>query len=237
MFRRVLKVLGLLVCFVLGALLLGALWIHEPVPGMTPGDQGDEKASLMLQALNQPGWNEIEVIEWTFVGLRSYRWNKRNNTVVVRWGSKEVWVDLARQTGDVRSPIGRAGDMGLVQNAIDAFNNDSFWLAAPYKVFDPGTQRSWVTLEDGREGLMVTYSQGGSTPGDTYVWLLDSENRPIGLKLWVSVIPIGGLEVSWEQYKVFPNGSRVAQSHRGLGGVNITLSNIAIEGPERPHPN
>lgn len=235
MFRRVVKVVGLLVCVLLGVLVLGAAWIHEPTPTARPGETGDAVATAMMQALNQPGWEEIEVIEWTFVGLRSYRWDKTNNTVVVRWGRKEIWVDLDQQTGEVRHPVDRVGDTGLVQKAIDAFNNDSFWLAAPYKVFDPGTSRSWITLPDGREGLMVTYSKGGTTPGDSYVWLLDADHRPIGLKMWVSVIPLGGVEVSWEDYAVLSNGAMVAQSHRGFAGVNVGISDISVELRETTH--
>jgi hypothetical protein len=28
-------------------------------------------------------------------------------------------------------------------------------------------------MQDEKEALMVTYTSGGSTPGDSYVWILD----------------------------------------------------------------
>lgn len=235
MVRRIVKGMGV----VFGLLILVALgttwWVHEPKPSFVPNAEGDRRATAMLQALRVEEWARIDVIEWTFVGLRSYRWDKTNNTVQVRWANNEVWVDLNRQTGEVRQPASQVGDAALVQRAIRAFNNDSFWLAAPYKVFDPGTSRSWITLPDGREGLMVTYSKGGTTPGDSYVWLLDADHRPIGLKMWVSVIPLGGVEVSWEDYAVLSNGAMVAQSHRGFAGVNVGISDISVEWRDTTH--
>ena len=82
----------------------------------------------------------------------------------------------------------------LIEKAVKYFNNDSFWLLAPYKIFDKGTKRSLVTLDDGHEGLLVTYTTGGTTPGDSYLWHLDSTGKPVSFQMWVSSLPIDGLE-------------------------------------------
>ena len=50
----------------------------------------------------------------------------------------------------------------LVKRAQDLFNNDSFWLVAPHKLFEPGICRSIVTI-DGKEALKVHYTIGGTT--------------------------------------------------------------------------
>ena len=215
----------------LGPILLvfiGYFWLNEAKPELHSSSEADDRAKAMLVALNEPGWEQVRQIEWTFVGVRSYVWNKAENTVLVKWRSNEVWVDLDAQRGEVRAPLDRAGDEALIRKAINLFNNDSFWLAAPYKVFDPGTERGLVKLPDGREGLMVTYTQGGTTPGDSYVWILDDQNRPIALKLWVSIIPIGGLEARWEDYKVLETGAMVAQSHRFGGWVNLPVTDLSV---------
>ena len=226
--RRLKWAIGILI---MGLILLGGIgyvWLNEAKPELQSGPEADEKARAMLLALNEAGWQQTDQIEWTFVGARSYVWNKAENTVLVKWRSNEVWVDLDAQRGEVHAPLDRAGDEALIRKAINLFNNDSFWLAAPYKVFDPGTERGLVTLPDGREGLMVTYTQGGTTPGDSYVWILDDQNRPMALKLWVSIIPIGGLEARWEDYKRLETGAMVAQSHRFGGWVNLPVTDLSV---------
>ena len=48
----------------------------------------------------------------------------------------------------------------LVKRALNLFNNDSFWLVAPHKLFEPGIYRS-IEMIDGQEALHVKYSVGG----------------------------------------------------------------------------
>jgi hypothetical protein len=83
-----------------------------------------------------------------------------------------------------------------VSRAIRYFNNDSFWLVAPYKLNDPGVSLSSVKVPKGH-GLLVTYTQGGSTPGDTYLWLLDENYFPRAWKMWVKMLPLGGVKSEW----------------------------------------
>jgi hypothetical protein len=60
---------------------------------------------------------------------------------------------------------------------------------------------------------MVTYSSGGVTPGDSYVWILDESGRPTSWKMWVSVLPIGGLESKWSGWTQLSTGAWIAQAH------------------------
>ena len=204
------------------------LYLNEPLPKGERKAEADAKAREMLTALNVAAWDDVQHIEWTFMRRHHYQWDRQNHQVVVEWGEHRVRVDLARQVGDVLAPklTTEVDKDKLIRTAIDYFNNDSFWLAAPYKVFDQGTERSLVTLEDGRTGLKVTYTQGGSTPGDSYVWLLDEQNRPTSLKMWVSIIPLGGLEVSWENYLVVDTAAMIAVDHRVNRWLNIELSHV-----------
>ncbi len=104
------------------------------------------------------------------------------------------------------------------------FCNDSFWLAAPYKTFDNGVSRTTVDTEDG-QGLLVEYSSGGVTPGDAYLYTFDDQGRPKNWKLWVSIIPVGGLSWTWEDYKTMPQGCQIATLHQGL--ISIEINDLA----------
>ena len=72
----------------------------------------------------------------------------------------------------------------LLQRAWVHFANDGFWLAAPFKVRDPGTSRALVKTDDGRDALLVTYGSGGVTPGDAYLWHLGHDGLPTRYEMW-----------------------------------------------------
>ena len=68
-------------------------------------------------------------------------------------------------------------DSTIINKAWNIFNNDSFWLVAPHKLFENGVLRS-IQKVDGKDALLVKYTTGGSTPGDSYLWTLDSNYIP-----------------------------------------------------------
>ncbi|MEL6864257.1 MAG: hypothetical protein AAFP19_07560, partial [Bacteroidota bacterium] len=76
-----------------------------------------------------------------------------------------------------------------------------------------------------QEGLLVSYSSGGVTPGDSYLWILDESGQPVAWKMWVSIIPIGGLEFSWEDWMELPTGAKIATMHKS-SLLDLDMSNI-----------
>ena len=80
-------------------------------------------------------------------------------------------------------------------------------------------------MPDGTEGLMVSYSSGGVTPGDAYLWILDENNLPKSWKMWVSIIPVGGMEFSWDQWTTLTTGAKVATLHES-SFLNLDISDL-----------
>lgn len=226
--KKLLKILGVIVVFIFAFLAISYLVLNESLPSGESGSEADALAERMMEALNYEAWQATKAVSWTFPGDHHYEWNKAEDLVTVQWKEHEVVLNTKTQTGIVTNgqnySFEEADD--LTKQAIDFFNNDSFWLAAPFKVFDSGTERSIVELSDGRQGLMVTYTAGGSTPGDSYVWILDENDRPSSIKMWVQILPIGGLEFTWEDYITLSSGAMIAQDHLGLGGFNVQLTDI-----------
>ncbi|MEM1349937.1 MAG: hypothetical protein AAGI01_15360, partial [Myxococcota bacterium] len=135
-------------------------------------------------------------------------------------------VDLRNQKGVAfdksGDPLqGEARDE-LVADGWAAWVNDSFWLNPMAKAYDSGTAREAVTLEDGREGVLVKYDAGGLTPGDSYLWILGEDGLPVAGRMWVSNIPVKGVEFSWEDWKTLPGGAKVAAKHSGPIDIHIT---------------
>lgn len=187
------------------------LLVHEPRPIGEPGPEAEARATRMLAAVRGEAWDATGAVQWTFFG-HEHLWDRERNLARVRWEGKEVWIDLHTREGvALRNGVRLEGQArrDALDGAYAWWINDSFWLNPVVKAFDEGTTRSSI----GEDGLLVAYSSGGLTPGDAYLWHLDAQGRPTSWQLWVSVIPIGGLEVPWDGWTELSTGALVATDH------------------------
>lgn len=225
---RILKWVIGIVLFLALALFIFIKASSESMPTGTTGPAADALANKVLTAINKPAWDNTGVVQWTFAGAHDFLWDKQRNLVKVNWDDNEALVVLDETTGKAwkngKEVTGDEGDK-IVKAAWAHFCNDSFWLNAPAKVFDPGTQRSIVDLPDGKKGLMITYQSGGVTPGDSYLWILDENGLPTSYKMWVSIIPVGGMEFSWDDWTTLPTGAKVATNHTSKV-LDIPITNL-----------
>jgi hypothetical protein len=234
--KKILKIiLGVIIFFTVPAIVLfGFIYFkyNEELPTGVQGEQADALARNMLDALNYEAYKETNYIEWTFKRRHHYKWNKGNETCEVYWKNNKVILDFKDASknevfiDDVKLVSSEASK--YIKKATDYFNNDSFWVVAPYKVFDAGTERRIVALDNGNQALLITYTSGGSTPGDSYLWLLDKDNKPNAFKLWTSIIPIKGLEASWSDWTTTKNGTLLPTFHKLLV-LGIEIENIKSE--------
>lgn len=194
---------------------LSVLMISQKYPdGNNPG-KADKMAQKMLDALNKDGFDTIKYLAWNFADRQSYLWDKQGDKAIIKWDNVEVLLDLDNQNGDVMvdGKIQQEDQKAsYLEKAWSFWCNDSFWMTAPFKVFDPGTTRLIVD-DEGKEGLMVKYGGGGVTPGDSYLWFLDENGVPTGYKMWVKIIPVGGTYASWANWTTLPSGAKVSQTH------------------------
>ncbi|MEQ8239545.1 MAG: hypothetical protein RIA69_10055 [Cyclobacteriaceae bacterium] len=200
----------------------------EPLPEGKTGPEADLVANKMLAALNKEAYDSATMISWSFRGAHQYEWNKPNNEVEVQWDDITVNFNTTTLTGNAK----KAGENlkgEALKEAIDQawqfFANDSFWLVAPYKVFDPGTKRTLVDTPQGY-GLLISYSSGGVTPGDSYLWLLDENYFPTGWKMWTQIIPLGGVEFTWTNWEKY-GGFWLAKDHEWL--ISVPIMDIQVQ--------
>lgn len=230
--KKILKFIGLGIGLLIVAGLVFGIALNEPLPKGTAGPEADELAQKMLNALNHEAYQNTRYLEWSYqAGKNQYTWDKAMGRCTVKWDDHTVDLNLVKPEKSrvrINGELLRDGDKNeLIEKALAFFNNDSFWLVAPYKVFDEGTTRSLVDLEDGTQGLLVTYTTGGTTPGDSYLWQLNPDGFPNSFKMWVKIIPVGGLQASWDDWMVTASGAFLPKSHK-LGP--ITLSMGAVKG-------
>ncbi|MGA1226635.1 MAG: hypothetical protein ACO3VF_05230 [Tamlana sp.] len=201
---------------------------NEDLPTGIQGKEADALAYRMLEALDYEAYKNTHYIEWSFKKRHHYKWDKKNNTCDVYWKEYKVTLNL-NNLSESKAYIhsfkteSEIADC-LIKKATNYFNNDSFWLVAPYKVFDEGTERRLVKTKNNKDALLVTYTNGGTTPGDSYLWLLDDNGKPYAFKIWADILPIDGLEASWSDWTTTQTGAQLPIFH------NLLVLGLEIDG-------
>ncbi len=231
MIKKFIRILlALLILFVVALIAIYSIY-NEPLPTGKTGPQADALAQKMFKAVNGEAFKNTRYLIWTFRnGKHFYVWDKTLGKAKVSWDDitvnlilddpKKSYVFINKVIVNDDKQREKA-----IEKAIKLFNNDSFWLVAPFKVFDKGVERSLVKLDDGTNGLLVTYTSGGSTPGDSYLWKLQSNGFPQSFKMWVQIIPIGGLEASWDDWQLVNSGAYLPKTH-SLGPMKLDMGNV-----------
>jgi hypothetical protein len=225
--KKFLKILGVIILLIVGFGVVYYFINNEDLPQGTKGKEADALAIKMFNALNHENFENTEVIEWNFRNVHFYKWYKQKNIVEVSWDENKVILNTKDNSkSEIFINDKKTENPEIVQKATEYFNNDSFWLVAPYKIFDAGTERSIVNHE-GKDALMVTYTSGGSTPGDSYLWILDENYFPTSYKMWTSIIPIGGVSATWSGWKNTEAGIKLPTKHKlSLFGMEIPMGNV-----------
>ena len=190
--------------------------MSEPLPKSE--QNGDDLARKIEIAISKPAFDSLPFIGWNFNNYHYYIWNKRENKAIVHWSNIKVYLILDKVDGKVfkdgKEITSNFQRKRYIKKAWKYWCNDSFWVFAPYKLFDKGTKRSLVRTSDGNEALLVQYESGGVTPGDAYLWKVDKNYRPTAFKLWVGIIPLKGLEASWDQWVSGKSGAQYSTAHK-----------------------
>jgi len=222
--KKVFKIIGgLIVFFTLPTLLLfGFMYLKydEDLPKGKQGPEADKLATKMLEALNEEAYLNTDYLEWTFKDRHHYKWYKSDKICEVYWDDFTVILDFNNTSNSkvfvLKQEYKGVEKQDYIIKAKNYFNNDSFWLVAPYKIFDASAERRLVTTEDNEKALLVTYTSGGSTPGDSYLWHLDTEGKPRSYQMWVEILPINGLEATWENWVTTESGAKLPTFHKLL---------------------
>jgi hypothetical protein len=209
-----------------------ALALRHPRPAQgTSGAEADELGHALERSVDKEAWDRTGAVRWTFTAMKhQHLWDKNRQLARVRWDDLEVLVDINKKSGRAyRKGAEIQGEeaQGLVEKGYAFWANDSFWLNPVAKLFDPGVVRTLVPLDSGARGLMVSYSSGGVTPGDQYLWIPGSDGRPAAWRMWVSVIPISGIEFRLGDWTRLQTGAQLATRHRTAVGLAIELDDVA----------
>ena len=224
--KKLFKLLGLLL---LALIIVGGIYFvnNEALPEGKKGIEADGLAIKMFNAINHEAFENTETLKWSFRDKHFYTWNKRENIVHISWDEYKVTLHTKYpEKSNVYIDGKLSNKKEFIKQAEGYFNNDSFWLIAPYKIFDKGTERT-VVKHNGKDALLVTYASGGTTPGDSYLWILDDNYFPVAYKMWTKIIPIGGVSATWSDWKITKTGIKLPTKHKlSLFGLQIDMGNV-----------
>lgn len=210
--------------------LVATVWIaSSPLPEGTPGPEADALAESLRESVDYQAWDRTGAVAWSMGGMRDHLWDRQRHLDRFHQGDLTVWVNLNTHQGRAEragEPLTGDALTSALEEAWAAWANDSFWLNPVVKVFDDGTERRKVVLDDGREALLITYTSGGVTPGDSYLWIPGPDGRPTHWQLWVQIIPVGGLQTTWEGWTELPTGAWIATTHAGPLGLTISMQDV-----------
>lgn len=226
--KKALKWIGIILGSIIALVVITGVILNKKKPTSKTGPEADALAQKVLTAINYPAWDTTRVLTWTFFGGgHHYVWDKKRNFAQIKWKENEVLMKLDEVDGTAfvnGQKVEGKEKQKLISKAWSFWCNDSFWFNAPSKVFDKGTERSIVEMEDGSKGLMITYASGGVTPGDSYLYKLDENGLPESWQMWVKIIPIGGIGNTWEGWKTTKTGAKISSLHKSA--VTMELKNI-----------
>lgn len=227
--KKALKIIGIVLASLFAIGIIAGLLLNQPKPEGQKPEKADKVAQKMLNTLNYEAYQNTQYLTWTFAGIHHYVWDKKEKIVAVSWDENKVVLNTENLEEAVAFKEGKElkepEKTDLVNSAWAFFCNDSFWLVAPYKVFDSGVKRSLVMGENKTPNLLVEFASGGVTPGDAYLWQLDSTYMPIAYQMWVSIIPIGGLKATWGKWTTTSSGAILPQQHK-IGFMTIPITEI-----------
>ncbi|MEM6326999.1 MAG: hypothetical protein AAF791_07775 [Bacteroidota bacterium] len=171
----------------------------DPRPTLnTPAD------SLAMRVIDAHGgweaWAALPTLRFDWIVERDsteatrmrHLWDRAGDRARIEWSlgadtTAVVVLDLAASVPD--APSGEAWVNGapsppadsLVHRGYARFINDSYWMVAPLKSFDPGVSRE-IAADSSREGIQafaLTFDGVGLTPGDRYWWFVREDGTPV----------------------------------------------------------
>lgn len=223
--RTIKKIIIALIVISLG-LVLVIQWLSKPLPESFTGPEADQFARDVQKALNIQGYDTISKIQFSFRD-HDYLWNKTEERVLVSWEDYQVDLILSEiENSKILQGDKELNRADLIEKAKAYFYNDSYWLVAPFKFFDPGVVRSLVETDNGSKALLITHTSGGVTPGDSYLWYFDEKLVPTHFELWVSIIPIKGVSATWSSW-VSKQDVLFSTFHK-LGPLEITIGDLKV---------
>lgn len=206
----------LLLC-VIPLLSLACVSSSTPPTPASSSNPADEVAARAMAFSGAQHWPTLARLQFTFnvedegqtILSATHDWDLVANTDTVSWAGKTVTINLAgpHSTDDEKA-------------AFQRWTNDSYWLLAPLKLLDGGTQRKLLPEATANDRtvhvLELSFGNVGLTPSNKYHLFLDPASGRLVAWDYYANPTATPARFTWESYqKVGP--LTLSTEHRALG--------------------
>lgn len=233
--------LGALILLIgISLILFGLIYFasdHE-IPTGESGAAAEALRDRIESAVKLDEFKRLGAVEFTFARAdRRHFYDIQRRLAEVRWDDIAVQYDKrtyryrAEQGGQLLSGEAAAA---AFESARSYHVNDAFWLNPFAHLRSPGIQLQKI----GEQALLITYASGGVTPGDSYLIVTDETGRPTHWKMWTQIIPIKGMEVSFEGWQTFLDRVPLSLVHHSfITDINLEDVEVYATYPEPGRPD
>ncbi len=214
-------------------------------------DRGDAVARELVQALGgQAPWEKTRQLRFDFVveseGKRAaefrHLWDRYTGDYRLYGADKSgapyaVYFNVNTRDGTTLRngrPVGGEEKKQLLETAYGRFINDTYWLLAPWKVFDPGVVREYAGEKAGPDGALcdvirLSFEGVGLTPKDVYwLWVTREGRRMVQ---WEYVL--GGAQEDkttalWKDWRTFSGVSLSLDRAFVARPIRIFFENVSV---------
>jgi hypothetical protein len=123
---------------------------------------------------------------------------------------------------------------GLLKTAYGRFINDSYWLLAPWKIFDPGVHRAYDGEKPCPEGgtcdvLKLSFDAVGLTPKDVYwLWVTRDGRRMVAWQYVLNGAQEEPTTALWKDWRAFSGVSLSLEKPMVGKGAMIRFENVSV---------
>ncbi|MGH9443341.1 MAG: hypothetical protein ACRD16_13830 [Thermoanaerobaculia bacterium] len=208
-------------------------------------------ADAMISAMGgKAGWEKARFLRFDFTVVRdgkkvatfSHWWDRddgryRVEGVDSKTGPWKAYFNVQTRAGDFfvngARTEGTAKTEGL-ENAYGRFINDTYWLLAPWKVFDPGVNLEYVGPVKTAAGqdcdeIKLSFDNVGLTPRDVY-WM-DIDRSTHLLDQWKYILNGGSgpaTVVAWKDWRRFGPIELSTSKPMAAKPVEIRFENVSV---------
>ena len=192
--------------------------VNEDIPKIISTKQSQQKASELIQkslvAFNQQAWKKTVAIEFSFRDKIYHLWYKKKNLSIVEWGSDDNRYKVMLNTKTIRGKVWhnkvllkeKRTVQKYLKKAYSYHTNDTFWLNPILHANSPGAKVDLIKNDKSQRKVLVSYTSGGVTPGDSYLFDFNLNGSLDSMKMWVSILPVKGVKATFVNYKKYANG-------------------------------
>ncbi len=226
----------------------------EQATEMTLRSRADSVAMMAFKTSGGNAWDEIRYVRFDFAvesegergPTRKHLWDRFTGDYRLEWPASDdttvvVLFNVSTRAGKVyengKQIAGNRADE-ILASAYSRHINDTYWLMAPCKVFDPGVVRGYSADSSSAdvEVLALSFENVGLTPGDRYWMKVDPETGD--LAGWAYVLegsPNRTSMYEWTAYQTFetPAGAVRLSERKEAVGANRAVLTDRVSLPER----